>query len=479
MCLGRLLPSMLFFLACVLPTVWISGMDEANQRFRMYESMSHQESAIKTIIRDSLVSTQASVTKVYKSIVVNEQQPNRSQHNSTTNGDCCDVQIGYGFETDNWNNMYIQLLVLILIVSRWLITRVELNQIQRGLILVVTLATGADALNFASYLRLEIVYLSKYLLHAQLLIFSLSLLQFVFLHVDATEPDQHIEAYPISFKISQSSQPNRCLGRQEKEHLCWCMASQDPIVYVLLCSLFLHDGSYLVFRVIIGFSLGWQDAVNSDSNFVFFLMKNIFIILAQAYKVYCVLNHKKQLQVPHESHYRADIDPYRFVKIYDVDVSSSSSSLRRMNSSRDKAAMDYYFGGQHITNRIFKPALPPALFEKHGPSMKNQFERSQPFQDSDQCSYNEPILQKDYAAYKSNHYNNITSSFNPTIIPFNYHGQYASKIGNRFYGLPLNYKNKSLNECDVTRTTEKRPSKRSLNNASTNPSVKVLKSSKI
>ena len=100
------------------------------------------------------------------------------------NVECCDVKISYWFQEDNLQRLFIQILMLILITSRWLITRSGLSLNQRSLILIISVATAADMLDFFNYLNLEIVYKNYLLLYFTLLIMSLSLIQFIFLYVE-------------------------------------------------------------------------------------------------------------------------------------------------------------------------------------------------------------------------------------------------------------------------------------------------------
>lgn len=62
--------------------------------------------------------------------------------------ECCDVKISYWFQEDNFQHLFFQILMLVLITSRWLITRAELKLNQRSLILVVSVATAVDTLDF-------------------------------------------------------------------------------------------------------------------------------------------------------------------------------------------------------------------------------------------------------------------------------------------------------------------------------------------
>lgn len=46
----RILPSVLFFLACVLPSIWIISVDEANRKIKFHHIVDHQESSIRDYV---------------------------------------------------------------------------------------------------------------------------------------------------------------------------------------------------------------------------------------------------------------------------------------------------------------------------------------------------------------------------------------------------------------------------------------------
>jgi hypothetical protein len=322
--------------------------------------------------------------------------------------ECCDVQVSYMFQEDLCGRLFVQGLLLILVVSRWLITRADLTLNQRTLILILSIATVADILNFFSYLNLELVYRNKYLLYSALLIITFSLVQFVFLHVEETlnlsgpptptfsmqtnigavggagsggtssgsnstnnitsDDDLdaivnnkstrdhaaaaaaaaaaasqmhkkfpliykhyqflkkhlkaesgvgarmndygHNKAIPIPFsqlllKASSRGMMSKNLNsgegsarRSRLAHFCYvvfcCAEPKDPLFFILLAGLFLHDGSYLSFRIFILSKIGWESAFSQESTLVFFMIKNIFIIVTQIYRVYTITNERRQ-----------------------------------------------------------------------------------------------------------------------------------------------------------------------------------------
>lgn len=244
--LKRILPSVLFFLACVLPSIWIISVDEANRKVRFHQLANNQESSIRdyvlsldlvnnnkyshgksasrlllkssttsamavSLAKSSNTTTTTTTAPITNAIIFGElddmiekrSAPKFSHRKSSNHAnkeyvstkviergsvaggvECCDVKISYLFREDSFQNLFFQTLMLILCVSRWLITRAELNLNQRSLILVISVATAADTLDFFGYLGMPMVYASWHLLYSVLLIVSLSLVQFVFLHVE-------------------------------------------------------------------------------------------------------------------------------------------------------------------------------------------------------------------------------------------------------------------------------------------------------
>jgi hypothetical protein len=77
---------------------------------------------------------------------------------------------------------------------------------------------------------------------------------------------------------------------------CCCIEQRDPLFFILLAGLFLHDGSFLAFRIFILSKLGWEATFNQSPTLAFFLVKNVFIIVTQMYKVYSVTSERRQRQ---------------------------------------------------------------------------------------------------------------------------------------------------------------------------------------
>ena len=141
-------------------------------------------------INNSLHSTTApkkSLVSVMSSTLAPE---NSSNANSTdlikkldkTSIECCDVNVSYWFKEDQYQHLFFQLFMLVLITTRWLITSGSgLSATQRTFVLILSMANALDTLDLFSCLSLEMVFKNSQLVYSLLLIVSVSLVQFIFL----------------------------------------------------------------------------------------------------------------------------------------------------------------------------------------------------------------------------------------------------------------------------------------------------------
>lgn len=470
-----------------------------------------------------------------------------STPSSTTeknNIECCDVKITYWFQEDNFQHLFFISLMLVLVASRWLITRSELNLNQRGLILVISVATAADTLDFFSYLNMEIVYRNNYLLFSVLLILSLSLIQFVFLHLDdgfnlrnykniqnePTEPEisekipNKNEKFPLFKKQYQYLKKHLSLNDQvnqpeeqfafkraykpknrSKNFLCYifccCLEQQDPLFFILLAGLFLHDGSFLTFRIFALSKLGIETILNQNPLLIFFMIKNIFIILTQIYKVYRVSNEKRQKKI---------LDNYRdFVMSHqDINMNNNGSNsnfqsqiaaaatggqiplvpVGAYNKQAFQANNAYRFaqiyadtGAQLAANRVFNRSLTTLGSVNNGFFTDNNSTKGEDYYPAYQFQQQESVigqLNKQQQQYDAN----------ITLCPSTPANPFSAKVGKALYGLPfINRSKSSLSGADlnmtngpgVATTFRNASFNQSFRNNNNNNSNKNLKASKI
>lgn len=79
--------------------------------------------------------------------------------------------------------------------------------------------------------------------------------------------------------------------------LCCCVQQRDPLLFILLASIFLHDGSYLTFRIFALTKLGLEAVLLDRPLLIFFLAKNVLIICTQIYKVYSASGERRERRI--------------------------------------------------------------------------------------------------------------------------------------------------------------------------------------
>jgi hypothetical protein len=131
------------------------------------------------------------------------------------NIDCCDTDITYWFKEDQYQNLFFQLFLLILVSTRWLVTSTaKLSSTQRTFILILSMANALDTLDLFSCLSLEFVFKNSYLIFALLFMVSMSLLQFIVM--PTVQPNNRSIYRNAGYEYDESaSNSENCLGGNE------------------------------------------------------------------------------------------------------------------------------------------------------------------------------------------------------------------------------------------------------------------------
>jgi hypothetical protein len=145
-----------------------------------------------------------------------------AKSNEKSHIECCDTDITYWFREDQYQNLFFQLFLLILVSSRWLVTSsAKLSSTQRTFILILSMANALDTLDLFSCLSLEFVFKNSYLIYALLLMVSISLLQFLFIPtVQSSSSDVETLHRNLSREYDESmSNSDNSLKHNEAEDL--------------------------------------------------------------------------------------------------------------------------------------------------------------------------------------------------------------------------------------------------------------------
>lgn len=100
-------------------------------------------------------------------------------------------------------------------------------------------------------------------------------------------------AYQMSNSPSRRNSFSQCICST----FCCCLQQRDPLLFILLASIFLHDGSYLTFRLFALTKLGLETILLERPLLIFFLAKNVLIICTQIYKVYAASGERRERRI--------------------------------------------------------------------------------------------------------------------------------------------------------------------------------------
>ncbi len=220
--LDKIMPSTLLFLLCVIPCIFMTVLNEAQLKQKFQKVANKHENEIKEFVvslelskdpfkiqlkSGTTTSTYAEdllwkniIPKSYEDITrrtpyydaIRKQLEISKKKEETV--ECCVVKVSYWFQEDIWQRVYFQLLLIVIIISRWLITQANLKITQRLIRLMVTIVVTIDILFFFNLFLMEPVYNNVKALYAILIITSMSLFQFVFLFIENT-------LYPIGKEL--------------------------------------------------------------------------------------------------------------------------------------------------------------------------------------------------------------------------------------------------------------------------------------
>jgi hypothetical protein len=386
-------------------------IDEAEKRASFKQIPDSQEDKLKQIFDPS--STQLEI-------------PNQSNMSDPEAFECCDISLNYWFHEQYLNlesGVLFQIFLVIVMISRFLTTTVHVNVNQRFLILVMTSMACIDMIEFFSIVRMEEVYENISLVYVVLVVVSFSVIQFLFLNLDLIDPSSFTKSpsfhnedsnslmkrsynflqnkfKPKPFHVSfvsfkqkksceqvMSNKSDVCCMRcgparkffTQKTDMSQKNRNSNQLVFIIISSLFLHDLSFLAFRLFLCIQYGWYQmiAVN-NSNLLFLMTKNLVITVLQIYKLYSMEKSKKiQRQNELILHRRLEFlsnnssnyfrknndinnninsnnninkrqlsnDPYRFAQLYTTSVTDEADSIQNMpQKSKNKPSFEMLTG---------------------------------------------------------------------------------------------------------------------------------------
>ncbi|ESO13232.1 hypothetical protein HELRODRAFT_62232 [Helobdella robusta] len=220
-------PSVFFYLACLVPTIWFLELHELNER-----------------IREHILNTTSSGG--------DETSRTTSSWNEMTTG----IIGTSGFNSHQWIRTLEQLLLLILILGRWMLPKGKLTHDQLSQLLLVYIGTAADIVEFFEAFNEEQVKYNRTLCTVILAIWSWSVLQFT-----------------LVFTATKGRKESPAGVEVPAENCC------TPDVFGIIMSIFMQDGPFLVLRMLLIFKYNVLSYTN-----MFFTCKNTLVCMLLTYR---------------------------------------------------------------------------------------------------------------------------------------------------------------------------------------------------
>lgn len=371
-------PSILFFLCCVLPVIWILGLEESYKRTNFKQLADNQDDKIKELFASS------------SSLSLTSNLSNLTESNKAIAFECCDsINLSHWVQQEYFNlesNIIIQILLIILILSRFLTTHANLTLNQRIIFLVISFFISMDIIEFFSYVNFENIFDNDHFVHLILFICTFSMIQFIYFNTDQININDFVIKSKTKFidndslmkrnynMLRKKLKPfhvsfvsNKQLDRAEqiistKQECCLgCgiaakaktytennnkLSKSNESVFIIMLSILLHDLTFLAFRLFLCFKFS---RIIQNSNIIFYMAKNFVLIIVQVYKIFSI-NKMKKIQRNNDLIINSRLEyinnnrikqlssnPYRFAQVYAATEEELDMSRKRPIKSNLKS----------------------------------------------------------------------------------------------------------------------------------------------
>ncbi|CAF1035094.1 unnamed protein product [Adineta steineri] len=267
----------IFYLTCTTPSLWIIHVDTANRKlYRLAENKLNARTAAvsSTNIRQQ---HRLSNSTSYLHVV----SPNLHRVLPTTTPlilsighiECHD-KAWYYMEEQRWLDAIQETLLVILSISRLLISRQHMTIEKSGIVLIVTLINAADLLSISQSLQYHDVIIERIWMYIGLVLLTIGLFQMAFIDTDglaliSNENFSHYYTRKLTGQI----------------HFL-----QDQNLRPFFRSLFINDGLLLLYRTLLAVKVRC-----SKPSIIFYMLKNICMIAFHSYRVYNIAKqHEKK-----------------------------------------------------------------------------------------------------------------------------------------------------------------------------------------
>ncbi|XP_038045868.1 transmembrane protein 26-like [Patiria miniata] len=229
-------PSVLLYLASVVPGLWLLQFDLYNTRIAYRDSMGWEDCTSETTYNSSALSSNVAGLQ---------------------------VSVPVSLSDDVWALSLEQFLLALLIVGRWLLPKGSLTRDQLSQLLLVYIGMAADILEFSlESLQEQVVICNLVLIIIILGMWNWSLLQFTLVLTSVSAP---------------RTRAAKVTGGRSCKGCCRCCENE---IWALCTTIIMQDGPFLAMRL---YLLIKFNVINQMM--LFFTIKNILVILLQLYRM--------------------------------------------------------------------------------------------------------------------------------------------------------------------------------------------------
>ncbi|CAF4639071.1 unnamed protein product, partial [Rotaria sp. Silwood2] len=256
----------IFYLTCSAPSLWIIHVETANRKlYRLAEN--------KLSARVPLPSSYIRQRSSLSNSTLLSSDPSRIRRVLPTTTQLilsighieCHDKAWYYMEEQRWLDAIQETLLVVLSISRLLISHEHMTIEKSGIVLVVTLINVADLLSISHSLQYHDVIIERIWMYIGLVLLTIALFEMAFIDTDGlTSPSNEITSY----------YPTRRLPRRIN-------FLKDRNICPLFRSLFIHDGLLLLYRIFLATNVRC-----SKPSIILFMSKNILMISFHCYRVY-------------------------------------------------------------------------------------------------------------------------------------------------------------------------------------------------
>ena len=182
---------------------------------------------------------------------------------------------------DVWVAALEQTMLYLLILGRWFIPRGDLTHDQLSQLLLVFIGMASDIMELFYLFGEDAVVNDNSMGYVILAVWTISLLQFTLVLTSTSPRYKRTVTHSVRYKTPATLAENQNDASDYSKSLNLCSSTE---IWAILVSLGLQDVPFLIVRMWVGFGLHVF-----TFNLLFFTMKNVVVILVQAYRLTVVI----------------------------------------------------------------------------------------------------------------------------------------------------------------------------------------------